>query len=166
MQENDRAAFEEILGEIFAAIDKPLGEAQRSVFWKGLKDLGIIEFARIRDALVREFREREDPPRKFTIGDIWAAKKRLRTAAPEQPKDDGWRGDHWDARANQRLLSYVLRAGMRKEHFDARQTRILVVHKNRWPELFREMSFDDVPLADQDHAWAECMRMAEAEMAT
>lgn len=166
MQENDRAAFEEILAEIFASIDKPLGEAQRSVFWKGLKDLGIVEFARIRDLLVREYRERDEPPRKLTIGDIWAAKRKLRAAAPREPTpEDAWQGDEWDQRANLRLLSYVLRACVRKVSFSPAQTRVLVAHKNRWPDLFRGLTYDEAPADEQQQTWDNCMRMAEAEMA-
>lgn len=166
MQENDRAAFEEILAEIFASIDKPLGEAQRSVFWKGLKDLGIVEFARIRDLLVREYRERDEPPRKFTIGDIWAAKRKLRAIAPREPSaSDMWRGDEWDARANQRLLAHVLKCGFRKQYFDAPQTRILVAHKNQWAELFRGLKFDEVPADEQQQTWDNCMRMALEQIA-
>jgi hypothetical protein len=42
VQDTDRKAFDEILGEIFAAIDKPLGESQRSAFWKALTDLSLL----------------------------------------------------------------------------------------------------------------------------
>lgn len=165
MQENDREAFDVILAEIFAAIDKPLGEAQRSVFWKGLKDLGIVEFARIRDMLVREYRDYEQPPKKFTIGDIWAARKKLRAAAPKADPVRAWKGDSWDEKANFRLLGYVLRKCYAHEKISPEATWILVEHKNRWAALMRAGGdFEDVPMVDQDAAWISAIRTAEQEI--
>lgn len=164
MQENDREAFDVILAEIFAAIDKPLGEAQRSVFWKGLKDLGLVEFARIRDYLVREYREYEQPPRKFTVADIWAARKRLRAAAPKKDPANDWKGDEWDEKANLRLLGYVLRKAYQREKISPEATWVLVEHKNRWSALMRAGGdFEAVPMADQDAAWIGAIRAAEQE---
>ena len=167
MQDSDREAFDEILSEIFASIDKPLGDAQRAVFWKGLKDLGLVEFARIRDYLVRQYREFEQPPRKFTIGDIWQARRKLRAAAPAENPVDRWEGDEWDLKSNQRLLSYILRMwDTRNRHFDERETWQLVAFKKRWAKLMRDSgSFESVSMADQDAAWNEGIRMVEAEMA-
>lgn len=165
MQESDREAFDVILAEIFAAIDKPLGEAQRSVFWKGLKDLGIVEFARIRDMLVRQYREYDDPPRKFTIGDIWAARKKLRAAAPSKSSAPEWKGDQWDEKGNFRLLGYVLRKCVNRQKIGPEATWVLVAHKNRWTALMRASGdFDDVTMRDQDDAWLETIRAAEAEI--
>jgi len=165
VQENDREAFDVILAEIFAAIDKPLGEAQRSVFWKGLKDLGIVEFARVRDFLVRQYREQDDPPRKFTIGDIWSARKKLRAAAPQKFSAPEWKGDQWDEKANFRLLGYILRKGLAREKIAPEATWILVAHKNRWAALMRASGdFDDVTMRDQDDAWLAGIRSAEAEI--
>lgn len=165
MHDSDRKAFDEALAEIFAAIDKPLGEAQRNVFWKGLKDLGIVEFARIRDFLVREYREYEQPPRKFTIGDIWAARKRLRAAAPKKDPVREWTGDEWDEKANLRLLGYVLRKAHARQKISPEATWILVEHKNRWGALMRAGGdFEAVPMADQDAAWIGAIRAAEQEM--
>ena len=166
MQENDREAFDVILAEIFAAIDKPLGEAQRSVFWKGLRDLGLVEFARIRDLLVREYRDYEQPPKKFAIGDIWAARKRLRAAAPKKDPVRDWKGDEWDEKANLRLLGYVLRKALAREKISPEATWILVEQKNRWAALMRiGGDFESVPMADQDAAWIGAIRTAETEMA-
>lgn len=165
MQENDREAFDVILAEIFASIDKPLGESQRSVFWKGLKDLGLVEFARIRDFLVREYREYEQPPKKFTLGDIWSARKRLRASAPKRDPVREWKGDGWDEKANFRLLGYILRKAHRRERISPEATWILVEHKNRWAALMRTGGdFDGVPTTDQDAAWIETIRSAEAEI--
>lgn len=165
MQDSDRNAFDEILGEIFAAIDKPLGESQRSAFWKALSDMGILELARCRDHLLREWRE-QDPPRKFTPGDIWRARKSLRAAAaPQKPVGDDWKGDDWDQKANLRLLSYVLKACVARRVIDPPSTRTLVAFKNRWAELMRACGpFEAVPMDEQDGSWAECIRQAEAEI--
>lgn len=164
MQETDRNAFDEILGEIFAAIDKPLGESQRSAFWKALSELSILEFARVRDHLLREWRE-QDPPRKFTPTDIWRARKALRAAAPTKI-DDGWRGDEWDQRANLRMLSRVMKAVMARRAYSAEQLRTMAALKNHWAELMRAAAADgEVPLQDQEDSWRECMRMANEAMA-
>jgi hypothetical protein len=166
MQDTDRNAFEEILGEIFAAVDKPLGEAQRSVFWKGLKDISILEFARCRDMLVKDFREREEPPRKLTLADIWAARKRLRAVAP--PKDDTpkWDGDVWDIAANNRMLGLVMRWALARRKMPAEHVRVFVAFKNRWAELMRESAVDgSVPVDEQNQCWKECLRMAEEAIA-
>jgi hypothetical protein len=167
VQDSDRGAFDTILAEIFAAIDKPLGDAQRAVFWKGLKDLGLVEFARIRDYLVRQYREFEQPPRKFTIGDIWHARRKLRAAAPAESPLERWEGDEWDLKSNQRLLSYILQMWHKhNRHFDERETWQLVAVKKRWAKLMRDSgTFESVPMADQDASWVEIIRMAEGEMA-
>lgn len=165
MQDTDRKAFDEILGEIFAAIDKPLGESQRSAFWKALTDMSLLELARVRDHLLREWRE-QDPPRKFTPGDIWRARKALRAAAPTKPTDDGWRGDFWDQNANLRMLSRVMRAVLARRAYDEAQLRAMAAFKNRWAELMRSSAVDgEVPIQDQDGSWRECMRMADEAMA-
>jgi hypothetical protein len=166
VQDTDRKAFDEILAEIFAAIDKPLGEAQRSVFWKGLKDMGVLEFARIRDLLLKDYREREEPPRKFTLGDIWTARKRLRAIAPRTDEAPPWPGDEWDRRGNLRMLSLVLRAAYARRRLAEAEIHLRVAFKNRWTDLMRASGTPEtVPLADQTECWASCMRMAEEAFA-
>jgi hypothetical protein len=166
----ERKAFDANLAEIFAAIDKPLGDATREAFWKGLQDMSILEFARIRDLLLQDFRERDEPPRKFTLGDIWTTRKRLRAAAP--PKDDTpkWDGDVWDQVANQQLLRHIttripadpLRYGHRSELRFATNINALVAMKNRWAAIMREAAGPDgVPASEQRQCWDECMRQAE-----
>jgi hypothetical protein len=164
VQDGERDACEAILAEIFAALDKPFGEVQREAFWKGLAKMSIVELARCRDLLLDEW-SKSDPPRRFGVGELWGAKRRLRSAAPQRPVHDGWTGDDWDQRANQRLLSYILRMWQtRNRHFDPKQTRILVALKNRWAETMRASGeFNDVPMEDQDGSWAVCMQQAEAE---
>jgi hypothetical protein len=174
VQEGDRKAFDEILAEIFASIDKPLGEAQRSVFWKGLKDLSVLEFARIRDLLVRDYRERDEPPRKFTLADVWTARKRLRAAPPPQECGPKWDGDVWDQVANQQLLRHIttripadpMRYGHRTSPVFASNIRALVAMKNRWASLMREAAGPaGVPAREQRDCWDSCMRMAEEAIA-
>ncbi len=189
MQDTDRKAFDEILGEIFASIDKPLGEAQRSVFWKGLKDISILEFARCRDLLVKEFREMEDPPRKFTVGDIWRARKKLRVVPPPPDNQPKWAGDVWEQVANQQLRRHIhtriagdsncygrgaTMRGMKAStdpNADAspefvRAVNTLVAYKNRWAQLIREAAGPEgVPAKDQRDMWDNCMRMAEQQIA-
>lgn len=83
---------------------------------------------------------------------------------PRIGHDDAF--DKWDIAANNRLLSYVLTQGTKHRYFDPPQTRILVALKNRWADLMRESVVDDdVPKADQEAAWIECIRMAEDEIA-
>jgi hypothetical protein len=189
MQDTERKAFDEILAEIFAAIDKPLGEAQKAVFWKALRDLGIMEFARIRDLLVQEYRQREEPPRKFTVGDIWTAKRKLRAAAPAESTTPVWTGDVWDIVANQQLHGHISRSmardpqcygrgatahGMKvlkTPNADAspqfvRAINTLVAFKNQWAQLMRDSAVDGgVPGKDQRESWDNCMRMAEEAIA-
>ena len=186
MQDGDRKAFDEILAEIFAAIDKPLGESQRSVFWKGLHDLGLVEFARIRDLMVLDFRQREEPPRKFTIADIWAAKRKLRAAAPAPESEvPRWTGDEWDMVANRQLLGHIARSiardpqcygkgptvrGLKNTttpNADAspgfvRAVNTLVAFKNQWAQLMRDSADAEncVPGTEQRQCWDHCMRMA------
>lgn len=81
METGERGAFETILGEMFAALDKPLGEAKTEAFWKGLQRLSILEMARIRDELLSEL-ESTEPPKSFSVADVWALKRRLRARAP------------------------------------------------------------------------------------
>lgn len=175
MQDTDRKAFDEILAEIFASIDKPLGEAQRSVFWKGLKDISILEFARCRDQLVKDYREMDDPPRKFTVGDIWRMRKKLRApgAAPAQDSQPKWDGDVWDQVANTQLLRHITTRmaadsqcwGHRTEPKFGRNVNVLVAYKNRWASLMRDAAGPDgVPAKDQRDTWENCMRMAEQQI--
>lgn len=189
MQASDRGEFETILAEIFAAIDKPLGDAQREAYWRGLKQMSLLEFARCRDKILADLRDGETP-RKFGVSDIWVARMKLQAAAPSMPVDDGFRGDHWTEDANMHLRAYLgsqlavdsQRYGrpasymgmktMQSKSADAspefvRNVQILVRHKNLWAEQMR-LSADpkgEVPVPEQKEVWAECMRRAEEEVA-
>jgi len=81
VETGERLAFETILGEMFAAIDKPLGDAKIEAFWKGLQRLSILDMARIRDEMLVSL-ETTEPPKIFSVSDIWAIKRRLRARAP------------------------------------------------------------------------------------
>ena len=186
MRSEDRPAFEISLAELFAAIDKPLGEAQRSAFWKGLAQMSLLEFSRCRDKIIDDLADGETP-RKFGVSDIWVAKGKLRAAAPAMPQDDGWRGDDWDAAANMHLLKHIRTciAGnsrcygrgpsyeamtsvgrMREKTLDAspefvRNVAILVSYKNRWADMMRVSADQNgVPIDEQQDIWRECMRLA------
>jgi hypothetical protein len=165
----DRQAFDTIIAEMFGAIDKPLGEATREAFWKGLQRMSIVELSRCRDQLLDDLQEGERP-RTFGVPNVWALKNRLRAIAPEKRADDGWRGDDWDVRANHRLLAYVLKAAVHRRHFDVKQTHVLVAMKHRWAELMRRSAdgsteLDRVPMEDQNQVWGACMGMAEETIA-
>jgi len=103
-----------------------------------------------------------------TVGhadDVPDQRSRLPTSRTLAGPDDQF--DGWDIAANFRLLGYVLRKGVDRKYIDPRQTQVLVAFKHRWADLMRNSgSREDVPLADQDAAWIEGMRMLEAEMAS
>jgi hypothetical protein len=166
VQDGERDACEAILAEIFAALDKPFGDVQREAFWKGLAKMSIVELARCRDLLLDEW-SKSDPPRRFGVGELWGAKRRLRAVAPTaKPIDDGWTGDDWDQRANLRMLSRVMKAVMARRAYGQAQLRTIAAFKNHWAELMRTSAVDgEVPIQDQDDSWRECMRMADEAMA-
>lgn len=190
MQADDRNLFEVILAELFAAIDKPLGEAQREAFWKGLQRMHIVEFARCRDQLLDEL-EKGEAPRKFGVPDIWAAKRRLRASAPpaNQAKEPEWAGDAWDEDASEHLQGYIRRRlsadpqafgrpasymGMKTSttpNADAspefvRAVQKLVIAKNLWAADMREIAPEpeDVAPEVKQAAWEEYIRSVEADM--
>jgi hypothetical protein len=186
VQASDRSEFEKGLAEIFAAIDKPLGDAQREAFWRGLKQMSLIEFSRCRDKIIDDLREGEIP-RKFGVPDIWVTRTKLQAAAPSMPTDDGFRGDHWDEDASMHLRAYLggqlagnsqrygrpaSYMGMKtstSRNADAspefvRNVQILVRYKNQWAEQMRQSSTDGVPIPEQKEVWAELMSRAESEI--
>lgn len=191
MLESEHEAFDKILAELFAAIDKPLGEAQRSAFWRGLNRMSLVEFSRCRDKILADLAGGESP-RKFGVSDIWVAKSKLQAYAPLKPRDDGFLGDDWDMAANRHLLGYITRCmagnsmiygegpsyeGMadpqriKLANVDAHPKFItnvhtLVAYKNRWADMMRAAADQDgVPIDEQQDIWTECMRLAEADIA-
>lgn len=190
MQAADREAFDTILAEIFAAIDKPLGETQREAFWKGLQRMHIVELARCRDQLLAEL-EKGEPPRKFGVGDVWGVKRRLRAPAPSanQPKEPEWTGDEWDEEATLHLQGYIRRRlgadpqafgrpatymGMKTmstPHADAspefvRVVQKLVIAKNLWAADMRDIAaHGDVAPEVKREAWNDYVKSVEADLA-
>lgn len=191
MLEADRIEFNGILAELFAAIDKPLGEAQRGAFWKGLRQMSLVEFSRCRDKIVTDLADGE-APRKFGVSDVWVAKGKLRAAQPMQHADDGWRGDEWGSAANRHLLEHLKRvvsanpqiygrgasyeamrdpARLHDKTLDAspefvRNVGILVRFKNLWADQMRlSADKDGVPIPEQQETWRECVRLADEEIA-
>lgn len=188
MLDTEHTEFQAQLSELFGALDKPLTESQRAGFWKGLQRMSLVEFGRCRDQVLRELADGE-PPRRFGVGEIWAAKKRLRAAAPDKPPVDPWQGDRWDEAANFHLLRHIAGAlhadprcygrpasymGMKTlttKNADAspefiRNVQTLVAQKNHWAAQMRGSDpGEGVPLEEQREVWRECMRRAEAEIA-
>lgn len=182
MKDTDRADFERILRELFGALDKPLTEQQRNAFWRGLARMDLVQFERCRDLILRELEDGE-PPRRFGVDSIWAAKQRLRASGPPPPpKDDGWRGDKWDIEANRKMLGHITRTlatdsrrygrpasygvGTDASPEFVRNVEQLVAAKNRWAELMRASDEGQgVDVAEQNESWRVCIREAEAEIA-
>lgn len=161
MQETDRQAFEVILAELFAALDKPLSEAQRVGFWKGLQRMSIVEFSRCRDQMLAELSEGE-APRKFGVADVWAAKRRLRAPAPEStPKEPEWQGDDWDIAANNHLLAHILRQRQMGVHYADPETAAMRRRANQPTEESRELT---APLVAYKKAWAQDCREYREDM--
>lgn len=76
-----REQFDLALEELFAALDKPLGDAKKQAFWNGLEHMTFVQFCRARDRVIAELREGETP-KTFGVGAVWAAYKRTRARGP------------------------------------------------------------------------------------
>ena len=130
MQPTDRPAFNEILVEIFAALDKPLGEGKQEVFWKALSRLSLLDMARIRDELLASL-EQSEPPKNFGVAEMWALKRRLRARAPVTVQQAG----NWEAALEAEITR--LTVGDRQER--AAEFAALVRQNVRnWEERRRE----------------------------
>lgn len=171
MQDADRPEFERLLRELFGALDKPLTEHQRNAFWKGLARMSLTEFERCCDHILREL-EGGEPPRRFGVDSIWAARQQLRASAPPEvskPRDDGFRCDRWDIAANRHLLAYLVRQICeRRRGLNAEAVQTLIEAKHRWAATMRDIDAGcgghGVPVEDQRDIWRECMRQAEDEI--
>lgn len=181
MHADERNAFDVILGEIFHALDKPLGEAKQEAFWKGLQQMSIVEFARCRDHIIDNMR-RGTTPKTFSVGSVWEVKRELRASSPERQQQSHrtWSGDGWDMTANNRFYKYLYSRIYRsprswgepgsQSQVDA--TKIAVEHKNAWARDMREVALfepgNNQPLEptreEQDRAWRDCMARAETEI--
>lgn len=174
MEPEDRPAFDQLLAELFGAIDKPLTDAKAAGFWKGLSKMALVEFVRTQELLLAELQEGA-APKNFTVHDVWEARKRLRAraershAAPAPPK---WEGDAWLAYANQKLLALVMRAasgwGARtvRAGFGAYQQAemtVLLAARNDWCRVMREEASQTdgtVDIETQRGMWNACMAKA------
>jgi hypothetical protein len=75
--------------------------------------------------------------------------------------------DNWAEEANIHLLGVVTRAVRDHRSYNPTQTNILVAYKNRWAGMMRAAAGPDgVPIDEQQEVWDECMRLAEAEIAS
>jgi hypothetical protein len=99
----DRPEFEKQLAVLCASQDVPCTEPRIEAFWRALQSMSLLQFVRTVDhMLVKESWARMPKPVQ-----VWDAFKRMRAAAPSEPKDDGFRGDAWDALANRYLMGYI-----------------------------------------------------------
>lgn len=115
------------------------------------------------------------------------------TSRPALPNPDAFQGTDWDSAANRHLLGHITRhipknrqrygqgasyAAMKdpnqktEKNLDAspefvRNVHTLVAYKNRWADMMRAAAGPDgVPIDEQQEVWNECMRLAEAEIAS
>jgi len=179
--EGEREEFERQLAILFAGVDKPLGEAAREAFWKGLQRMELVEFARCVTHLLADLESSDGPPKRFSLADIWHAKRELRAKAPPKPTPTqqaelAWDGDRWDLRANTRLFKHVTRtlsanprrygppwSGTMREH-----TRRLVAAKNAWAADMRDLDdqgADAIPERTQVAIWQDYIGRAEQSIA-
>jgi hypothetical protein len=102
----ERPEFEKHLAVLCAGLDTPCTEDRKQAYWIGLQRMPLSLFARTVNYMLEEEDWRRIPKPK----QIWTSSGRLRAKAPEQPRDDGWRGDLWDMAANRYLLGHILNA--------------------------------------------------------
>lgn len=188
MIDGERPEFEAKLAVLFAGIDKPLGEAQREAFWRGLQRMSLVEFNRCVDLMLRELEESDGAPRHFSVGQVWQAKHRLRAPAPQylhQLKLGEWDGDNWDVRANVRLLQHITRrlavdprcygspqpvgfSGPAQFGKFGDNVAHLVRAKNAWAADMRDVddhSGKPIERAMQDRCWTDLIGLAEQKIA-
>lgn len=96
--------FEEQMKLLFAAIDKPLGDVKVEAFRVGLKNMSLPTLSRSVRLLIEEM-EQSEPPKSFSVSNIWSASKRLRARAPE-PKASIEPPDPWAEAGNLHLLAH------------------------------------------------------------
>lgn len=104
MNSTDRTEFDSQLAVLCAGMDVPCTQERKEAYWKGLQQMSLSIFVRTVDfILAKETWARIPKP-----GQVWEVSRRMRAAGPPPPpKDDGFRGDDWDAIANRYLLGYL-----------------------------------------------------------
>lgn len=174
----ERPDFEKHLGTLFGAWNRVLSADAKEGYWKGCELMTLSDFARCVGKAIQTYTE-DSTQRLPDVGGIWALKRSLRSVpAVSSEREDSWKGDHWDQKANLHLLAYIQHKPKRY-HPDSTMghvegawraipgpigtaiTKLLVKHKNQWAQIMREAGRVDA--ADQKEVWANCM--AEAERA-
>lgn len=110
MQTSDKAEFDQRLAVLCAGFNIPVTAERAEAFWRGLGQMGIVQFARVVDSMLGEQNEEIDP-RKLTVSVIWKQHRKLKTrpsasAAPRDPEDNR---DHIDDMLN-RIIFNLMRA--------------------------------------------------------
>jgi hypothetical protein len=184
----DRPEFEKQFAVLCASQDVPCTEARIEAFWRSLQSMTVLQFVRTIDhMLTKESWARMPKP-----AQVWEAFKRMRAAAPPEPKDDGWRGDDWDIVSNNYLRAHIaLRIARDPLHYgrpasvhamqsnsrssapnaDASPEFIanvqrLVAAKKLWAADMRDMATEEgVPVETQKAVWHDYLNRAEAHIA-
>lgn len=158
MDVNDRVEFERHFSILCAAFDVPCTPDRQEAYWTSLARMSILTFARTVERILTE----EDWTRIPKPSQVWGSSKRLRAAAPEEPRDDGFRGDTWDAVANRHLLALILRSWQRGKHYSAEETATLVRQKNSWAADMRDLANESQVHVDlQRKVWNDYMGASE-----
>jgi len=186
----DREEFVKRLRVLFAGLDKPLGEAKETAFWKALAQMSLIEFSRCCDFVLEELQDadkRKEYLRSFSPGEIWQAKSRLRSrtfSRPDHETETTWTGDSWDTRANEALMGYIgdqarlgihycddaTRMGLNSSREPTDETRQLIApliaYKNAWATDMREIHSEKgfVSKDEQVRQFRACMARADEEV--
>lgn len=186
MQPAERPEFEKQIGVLFAAIDKPLTEERREAFWKGCLNMSLLDVGRCINRVLEDLQE-NPAPRFFTVGDLWAAKRKLRAAGPYvlAPQDpNAGKFDPWAIAANFHLAAHIRKALSRNSRrygdpgnyvsgrqesreFRANVAR-LVEAKNAWAADMRDLAAHnagEVPVLQQREIWNDYLKSAEAQIA-
>lgn len=111
----ENSEFDDQLRLLFAAIDKPLGDTKIEAFRLGLRNMSLPTLSRSVRLLIDELQQSE-PPKNFSVSNIWAASKRLRAKAPEIPASTE-EGDPWAEAGNRHLLTHFRRNPQRLKRY-------------------------------------------------
>lgn len=194
MNSSDRPEFDKQLGILCAGLDTPCTDERREAYWKGLKSMGLTQFARtVEHMLANESWVRMPKP-----AQVWESSKRLRAQGPTPLRDDGFRGDDWEAAANRHLLRHITHRlqenpqrygkpasylamrmgkhdldllGLNEKQLDASPEFIanvekLVTAKRQWAEDMRDLAREtkQVDKTLQREIWADYIGRVEASL--
>lgn len=160
MDASERSEFERHLTVLCAAFDVPCTEERKEAYWLSLSRMSLLTFARTVERILTE----EDWTRIPKPPQVWGSSKRLRAAAPEQPVDDGFRGDVWDMAANRHLLAHIVKTVAAKRAITPQETVRLVAAKNSWAADMRDLDGGrkNVAVDLQRKIWNDYVTRAEA----